>query len=660
MRALLEAALEYARRGWYVFPVSKRSKRPITERGHYDATTDERQIRQWWRNTPDANIGVWLRKSGLIAVDVDVDGGKAGRDQVAALEAKYGALPRVCHQRTASGGEHVLLLDPSGDPDSVEAVPQHLDEAKHVDIKCNGYVLLAPSATKRGRYEWVSDAEPKTLPKDWARALDAARRGRRKVDPDVWRLSMGALSDRDDLALRATLLDLRRRDGGGATHKAVLAVFHDFGLSVEHGRPYLDLWNANCGDPHTARELDRQVERCATTVEFPRGWRRGMAAFERAVERFLERSRTQRAEDQEAFVVALKRARHDVEVALGTSEKVVPVPLFEPAINLFTRDYPPTPWLVRDLLTEGGTAIIATNPKSGKTWAATEIALAVATGTDAFGQFSTGAPRRVAYFYAEDGALSVRNRLRALTASRGMKVEDATRNLVEQTRGRYIDLCDLDSVALLIASCRQFGDIALLVIDPMRDVHSGVENDSDEMRDVMRALRVIGDLLGCTVLFVHHAAKASGEIRGSSAIKGAVDCILEFSNLSGDKRNVFSNTVKSTVKGARSAGEFDLMLVVEDNATGEAVRARWEVGSAAEAQRADGERQDEDVDRLVAYVQEHPGAPWSKIRTAKLCAGQAMNGRRIDAARERAIARGLLKMEKVGKAYIVRAIGGAK
>ncbi|HYO90339.1 MAG TPA: bifunctional DNA primase/polymerase, partial [Pyrinomonadaceae bacterium] len=85
----LTAALAYARRGWAVCPLHNpdteracscaagqecRSpgKHPRTRRGLKDATTDEAQVRAWWRKWPHANIGLAMGKaSGLVALDVD-------------------------------------------------------------------------------------------------------------------------------------------------------------------------------------------------------------------------------------------------------------------------------------------------------------------------------------------------------------------------------------------------------------------------------------------------------------------------------------------------------------------------------------------------------------------------------------------------------------
>jgi hypothetical protein len=74
----LEAALYYARRGWKVFPVAPEEKSPLTKNGHHNATCDEDQIRAWWEQWPDANIGVSLADSGLVALDVDSYNDEAG------------------------------------------------------------------------------------------------------------------------------------------------------------------------------------------------------------------------------------------------------------------------------------------------------------------------------------------------------------------------------------------------------------------------------------------------------------------------------------------------------------------------------------------------------------------------------------------------------
>lgn len=78
---LMQAALDYAARGWYVFPCiekGEKAKKPYTKNGFKDASTDPKIIRQWWKQYPNALIGIACGKSGLFAVDLDVKDGRDG------------------------------------------------------------------------------------------------------------------------------------------------------------------------------------------------------------------------------------------------------------------------------------------------------------------------------------------------------------------------------------------------------------------------------------------------------------------------------------------------------------------------------------------------------------------------------------------------------
>jgi hypothetical protein len=69
--ATLTAALEYAKRGWAVFPCN--GKRPLTEHGCKDATTDPEAIRRLWQRLPACNIALATGNASSIWV-LDIDG----------------------------------------------------------------------------------------------------------------------------------------------------------------------------------------------------------------------------------------------------------------------------------------------------------------------------------------------------------------------------------------------------------------------------------------------------------------------------------------------------------------------------------------------------------------------------------------------------------
>jgi hypothetical protein len=54
----LETALDYASRGWPVFPCNPATKQPYTSNGFKAGTTDANQIIDWWSRYPKAMIGM--------------------------------------------------------------------------------------------------------------------------------------------------------------------------------------------------------------------------------------------------------------------------------------------------------------------------------------------------------------------------------------------------------------------------------------------------------------------------------------------------------------------------------------------------------------------------------------------------------------------------
>ncbi len=152
---MLRAALAYARRGVPVFPCEPGGKRPLTTSGFWDASTDPARIEGWWRERPDANVGVPTgRRSGLLVLDVDPrEGGDA---TLKALERTDGPAPRTSRARTGGGGLHLYFRYP--------AEPAVKNSAgflgRGLDVRGEGGYVVAPPSRTTGAYEWMDRSPP--------------------------------------------------------------------------------------------------------------------------------------------------------------------------------------------------------------------------------------------------------------------------------------------------------------------------------------------------------------------------------------------------------------------------------------------------------------------------------------------------------------------
>src|SRR5262249_13533601 len=110
---MVEFALDYARRGWPVFPCNPENKRPLTAHGHKDATTDPAQIREWWTAWPGAMIGVPMgARSGVWALDPDPAkkaGEPDGREVLQELIVKNSPLPFTHVEISPRDGWHIIF-----------------------------------------------------------------------------------------------------------------------------------------------------------------------------------------------------------------------------------------------------------------------------------------------------------------------------------------------------------------------------------------------------------------------------------------------------------------------------------------------------------------------------------------------------------------------
>ena len=151
--SMYPAAVEYINRGLAVFPLEKGGKKPITRNGCNDATTDAAQVKAWWQQYPEANIGIATgkRSGGIVVIDLDIDEDKGidGYHSLQDWERENGSFPDSWLAITGRGGYHMYFHT------DIE-VRNRAGIIDGIDVRGDGgYVVAPPSIHSNGRrYEW--------------------------------------------------------------------------------------------------------------------------------------------------------------------------------------------------------------------------------------------------------------------------------------------------------------------------------------------------------------------------------------------------------------------------------------------------------------------------------------------------------------------------
>lgn len=145
----LDAALDYAQRGWRVIPILAGSKRPALTRWTEHATTDTATIKDWWDGHDDYGVGIATGADTGFWV-LDVDDYESFRD----LEQRYEVLPTTRTTITGSGGYHFLFAWPTDGRDIRNDAGKRLGPG--LDVRGEGGQIVAPPSVHPNgtAYQW--------------------------------------------------------------------------------------------------------------------------------------------------------------------------------------------------------------------------------------------------------------------------------------------------------------------------------------------------------------------------------------------------------------------------------------------------------------------------------------------------------------------------
>ena len=278
----LNAALQLAERGFYVFPCRPNAKEPAVADWPNQATRDPNQIRQWFAGT-DYNVGIATGRFGndqaLVVVDVDNKGGKSGDETLLALELEGFELPGSFEQATPSGGRHIIYTAAEPVRQGVNVLGQGLD------IRSRGGYIVGPGSEIDGRpYHQINGHFDLATAPDWL----VDRCGVDRRSPGSVRVAVDGVDA--DRALHRGREYLRTAPvavegaGGDLTTYKVAAHLKDLGCTPEMARDLMaEHWNDNCNPPWDYLELTAKINHAFKYGREPAGILAPEAVFTPAV-----------------------------------------------------------------------------------------------------------------------------------------------------------------------------------------------------------------------------------------------------------------------------------------------------------------------------------------------------------------------------------------
>lgn len=486
---------------------------------------DDRDLTRWANMR--AGVGVKTGR-GLIAIDADTMSEQHARTIKGIVEAAMGSTPiRVGRYPKA------LYLARVTDPVPYQRI-EFGDE--RVEVLSDGRFFVAEGIhPKTGRpYQWVKelvafDDLPLLQPAQVTAMLEAMRAalpeaskvikegGSSEVaqsalrgDPDVIRKAVAAIPN------TSALFPSREsyRDFGYAIKAAVEDEREAFDIFAE----WCERWEDGDNDPGVVQadwaRMKPPYRRGANWL-YEQAEQHGGGQFDRAEVWFED------LENPDNPFQAIELNSKNSEAATDV------YPVIDVA-TLLSRE--PPKMLVDRHLPQQSVGFLYGEPGSFKSFLTLDVALSLAASfTEWHGDALETDPDSVVVYLAAEGSYGFRNRVKAWCKARGVDPANLSKRfkMIEQT----INFMEPEDIQKLMRTVRQVVGArpALVVVDTVSRALPGAdENLQKDMTLFVHACDALKSAFQCAVVGVHHAGK-SGDMRGSTVLRGAGDFVFRMS-----------------------------------------------------------------------------------------------------------------------------------
>jgi len=178
-------------------------------------------------------------------------------------------------------------------------------------------------------------------------------------------------------------------------------------------------------------------------------------------------------------------------------------------------------WLIQGLWPADAYGVLAAQEKAGKTWAALDLAVSVATGRPWLDHFACPIPGSVLVFLGEGGERATVRRIEAIATAKGVDSDQLTDRLRLCFRVPRLAAPGAGSELAAIQAELEAHPAALVVLDPLYLAAAGASGANlSDMGAVLQAIQGVCQHAGCALFVVTHWNK-TGDGRGADRISGA-------------------------------------------------------------------------------------------------------------------------------------------
>jgi AAA domain len=206
-------------------------------------------------------------------------------------------------------------------------------------------------------------------------------------------------------------------------------------------------------------------------------------------------------------------------------------------------DLPSRPWVARGYALRGAVTVVAGPPSTLKSSLMLAWAAAIALGRP-HGDFQPTEMGTVVVYNVEDDQTEQRRRLSAVLRQFDAVPADIAGKIVrvgpsgvrDPNTGDIVSTAAMDRLREVIRERAP----ALLIADPLAELHTADENDNTALRSVIAEFRAIATEFNIAVILVHHTRKGSvtpgdpDSARGASSIIGAGRIVATLVGMSED------------------------------------------------------------------------------------------------------------------------------